>query len=220
MEEGKKVENREVRTPRRGTARPSSQPLNMLALLAGINEVTRVEVGGDFLYRGHVVIMAIIHEENIKNKYLCTYKKVYSRFGSKSQIGNYVSFLERSCLINRNQGQGYNLTIEGELLLRQISTELFRLLLNRPTRRKVKKGSQPKRQRPAIETFEQLVNEVLNKAGLNQRVKYALLRALGMSAKQAKAAAQQLQPLTHTERIKPVLKCLLSQIPSDTNTKS
>jgi len=206
MEKGEKTRERETE---RGTTHPTAEPVNVLCLLHGLNSVLRVEYGGEMLPVGSSLILAIIQQENIKNGNYCTHDQILSRFGKNSRNGNYVSILEKHGLIIRPKLNAYSATTQGEILLKQISTELIRLLHNRPTKDKRKKARQPKRQRPPLETFEQLVNEVLNKAGLNQRVKYALLKTLGMTTAQAKAALKQLQPLKHTERIKPILKDML-----------
>ena len=70
-----------------------------------------------------------------------------------------------------------------------------------------------------IDTFNQLVSEVISKPGLNKRVKYALLRALGMPNDKAKEALKQVQPMKHTERIKPILRAMLSDLASDNDKK-
>ncbi len=209
------------------------KPLNTLSLLAYLHEVLRIDYRGVLLPRGCVVILAIIHEETTRKGNLCKQKIVKSRFGNRSHVGNYVSILEGNGLILTSLNNGYKLTTDGELLLRNVITDLNRILLNKPTKRTSKKatGTSPHpwiknvkgkyNAKPivTIETFDQLVSEVLNKPGLNKKVKYALLRALGMDHVKAKKAIKQIAHLKNSERIRPILKGLLSQIEGDKVTK-
>lgn len=219
------------------------QRLNYLGLMAGFHRALRVEYNGQILHTIQIVILAIIQEENVKNGKLCKKEIIYSRIGNYSNIGKYTLELERILLLRRIPRLGYETTIKAEFLLREISTILGKILNTRPLRRRGKKHSGPhtahstskrarnpwkehaigkysKRPLAPIETFEALVKETINKQGLNKRVKYALLRTLGMKANEAKEAVKQLTPRKRNERIKPVLNSILTKLVSDTQPEN
>jgi hypothetical protein len=209
-----------------GAPATSAERLNYLGMLNGLNSVLRVEYKGEILPPGCILILAIIHAENLKTGHLCKRAVIQYRFGTHSLSGKYLLFLERSLLLRHVPNMGYIATVDGELLIRDVCTNLGRLLKSKPTRRQRKQaspdgprpnpwskhGQHNKRPLAPIETFNALVNEVLTKPGLNQKTKYVLLRALGMKRAPAQAALKQLQPLKNSERIKPVLAHILADI--------
>lgn len=234
--EGENGKNRETGHYGRGTTPPTKQQLNTREMLMRLNNVLSVEYRGERLTPTCALILAIICEETGKEGF-CEHRVVVSQAGRTSNNGIHYKVLFRLNLISR-QAQGvYHPTAEGELLIRSITTDLNRILLNKPTKRFKKKdhqaGTQPsqhpwyknakglhvRRPMAPIETFNELVNEVLCKKGLNKKTKYVLLRALGMKPDQAKEAIRKLEHGKNTERIRPILKSILSDLASNTDIK-
>lgn len=202
---------------------PQHKPANYLEGIARLRELFEVDYKGTLIPFASVMILAIIHNENQQTGNLCKKGTIVSQFKTNSKNGTTLSILESKGLINKINKIGYWATAEGEYLLRFSLNKFARVVENKPTKRKrVIDPNQRPRQKPPIETFEQLVSETLNKKGLNKRVKYALLRTLGMKKDQAQQALKIITPLKHTERIKPVLKNILIDLINNTepeNTK-
>lgn len=235
MEDVEKWKKRETGNQEPGHALQPSNRLNMLGLLSGFNSVVIVEYRGETIPAACSIILAIIVNE-YRNEGFCNKDVISSQFGRNSLTGNYLDILERTGLIKRIILGQWMPTSEGEIFLRSIATDLNRLILNKPTARfkkppredgthhphpwqKNSKGHHVRRPLPPLETFNQLVSEVLSKKGINKKAKYVLLRALGMKVPQAKEAIKQLEKGKHTERIKPILKEILSKLANDTPTK-
>lgn len=235
MEDRENWKKRETGNPEPGHALQPSNRLNMLGLLSGFNSVVIVEYRGETIPAACSIILAIIVNE-YRNEGFCNKDVISSQFGRNSLTGNYLSILERSMLIKRIELGQWMPTAEGELLLRSIITDLNRIVLNKPSKRwrnpdaptgtrhnqnhpfkKNVKGLHFKRPQVPIDSFNRLVEEVLSKPGLNKKAKYILLRALGMKVKPAKDAIKQLQHGKHTDRIKPILKEILSKLANDGN---
>jgi len=231
MEGGEKLKKREEGSPEPAHGLQQIKQLNTLELLAGFNSVVIVEYRGETIPAACSVILAIIVNE-YRNEGFCNKDVISSQFGRNSLTGNYLSILERSGLIKRLQLGQWMPTAEGEIFIRSIVTDLNRIILNKPSarfkkppredgapqphpRQKNSKGHHVRRPAPPLETFNQLVIEVLSKKGLNRKAKYALLRAIGMKVTPAKEALKQLEKGKHTERIKPILKGILSNLASD-----
>ncbi len=207
---------------------------NYLNLLANLYGLLNVNYRGEILQFGCVLVLAIIQAENRKAGNLCKRRIILSQFGQGTHCGTYLSILERNLLIRQVPNLGYESTIGGELLLRDISTDMGRLLNNKLSKRLQKKsdalarptGPNPWTRHKAKplqpETFEDLIKQTLQKPGINKMVRYALLRQLGVKAGRAKELIKQLEPLKHTERIKPVLADILNKMasePQSQNTK-
>ena len=230
MIEGEKSKKRETGNPEPAHGLQAKQCLNMLGLLSGLNRVLGIEYRGQVIPPGSMVILAIIVNE-YRNEGFCNHDVILSQFGRNALNGKFVSILERSLLIKRIELGQWMPTAEGELLLRSVITDLNRIVLNKPSKRwrnpdaptgtrhnqnhpfkKNVKGLHFKRPQVPIDSFNRLVEEVLSKPGLNKKAKYILLRALGMKVPQAKEAIKQLEKGKHTDRIKPILKDILSKL--------
>lgn len=200
--------------------RAHRQPPNTLQFLREFNRVLWQSYRGDLLAPECVLILAVIRTELEKGNF-CKRSVINSQVGKTTRNGMFIQILERHGLINRVPPACYSNTINGEILLNSVIIDLDRILQNKPTKpKRIKPDQQRPRQRPPIETFEELVKETLNKKGLSQRVKYALLRALGMKANEAKQAVKAIAPMKHTEKIKPVLKNILTDLINNTEAEN
>lgn len=233
IEEGK-IENRDCRNPEAGNPQPKKKPLNTAGAIAAFPRLAQATYRGEKVGTWCALAMMII-AENSKNGQICTWSMISSQFGTSSHPGKYVAVLERLGLAIRPAFDAYALTVDGELFVRGMITDLNRILESRPIKRKHKstdpdnhgahpwlkpKGMYVKRPMAPIETFNQLVEEVLSKKGVNKKAKYVLLRTLGMKAKPAKEAIAKLANGTHTDKIKPILKDILSELASQSDQKA
>lgn len=228
--ERENAKNREVSGPGASPTDQKKSVLNIREAISHLPELSRVVYRGQKVGVWCVIALMIIDEHTQKAGY-CRWTQLNSQFGTRSQSGKYVSNLESLGLIFQPVRGGYALTVEGELFARDIVTEFRKVLNSKPSKRirilqaepdpvtgkrpqpwKKGKGMYVKRPLAPIETFNQLVNEVLSKKGLNKKVKYAMLRALGMKKDQAREAIAKLENGIHTERIKPILKDILQDL--------